>query len=258
MFFSTLLNPLLGSIRATLDQPVFPGKVIVWLLFMLSIIGWVMIISKLTQFRRTKRMDREFTERLRKSKTTLEVFEEGWKDDLSLKHIIYQSGAREAAFQYLGSREPQEMMQRRIKQAGKLTVRQLDFLRTAFQTGYRASVGRLEAGIDGLRVLGAGALFLGIFGLVWTLMLAFDQAKEFSDLAPIVGGALGYLVISLLVATPAFLARVAFHALAKSRERELERFRDDINRLFERSFANTERATEATPSSAAQESILTN
>jgi len=229
--------PLLGSIRATLDQPVFPGKVIVWLLFMLSIIGWVMIVSKIAQLRKIKRTDREFTERLRKSKTTLEVFEEGWDDDLSLKHVIYQAGAREAAFQYLGSREPQEMMQRRIKQAGKLGARQLDFLRTAFQTGYRAALGRLQSGIDGLRLLAVSALLIGTFGLVWTLMIGFDRAKEFAELAPMVGGALGYLVIALLVATPAAIAKVAFDATVRSRERELERFRDDINRLFERSFA---------------------
>lgn len=232
--------PLLGSIRATLDQPVFPGKVIVWLLFMLSIIGWVMIVSKIAQLRKIKRTDREFTERLRKSKTTLEVFEEGWDDDLSLKHVIYQAGAREAAFQYLGSREPQEMMQRRIKQAGKLGTRQLDFLRTAFQTGYRAALGRLQSGIDGLRLLAVSALLIGTFGLVWTLMIGFDRAKEFAELAPMVGGALGYLVIALLVATPAAIAKVAFDATVRSRERELERFRDDINRLFERSFAETD------------------
>lgn len=232
--------PLLGSIRATLDQPVFPGKVIVWLLFMLSIIGWVMIVSKIAQLNKIKRTDREFTERLRKSKTTLEVFEEGWDDELSLKHVIYQAGAREAAFQYLGTREPQEMMQRRIKQAGKLGTRQLDFLRTAFQTGYRAALGRLQSGIDGLRILSASALLIGVFGLVWTLMIGFDQAKEFAEIAPMVGGALGYLVIALLVATPAAIAKIAFDATVRSRERELERFRDDINRLFERSFADTD------------------
>ena len=65
--------PLLASVRAALDQPVFPGKVIVWLLFMLSIIAWVLLLSKAGQLRRIKRSDRLFTDRLRKSKTTLEA-----------------------------------------------------------------------------------------------------------------------------------------------------------------------------------------
>lgn len=240
MSLSATLLPLLGSIRATLDQPVFPGKVLVWLLFMLSIVGWVMIISKFVQFAKIGRADRLFTERLRKSKTTLEVFEEGWDEDLSLKHVIYQAGAREAAYQLLGSREPQEMMQRRIKQAGKLAGRQLDFLKMAFHTGYRAAVGRLQSGIEGLRLLNTAAYLVGIFGFVWSLMAGFDQAKEFAEIAPMVGGALGYIAISILVAAPAVLARIAFQATARRRKHELERFRDDINRLFERSFARAE------------------
>lgn len=237
MFFSLLPHPLLGSIRAILDQPVFPGKVLVWLLFMLSIIGWVMIILKAMQLAKMKRVDRLFTERLRKSKTTLEVFEEGWDDDVSLRYVIYLSGAREAAFQLLGSREPQDMMQRRIKQAGKLAGRQLDFLRMSFQTGYRAAVGRLQSGIEGFRLLAAASILIGTFALVWTLMTGFDQAKEFSEIAPVVGSALGYFALALIVATPAVLARIAFQATARRRKQELERFRDDINRLFDRSFA---------------------
>ena len=240
MFLNTSILPLLGSIRATLDQPVFPGKVIVWLLFMLSIVGWVMILSKIVQLAKIKRVDRLFTERLRKSKTTLEVFEEGWADDLSLKHLIYHSGAREAAYQLLGSREPQEMMQSRIRQAGKLAGRQLDFLKLAFHTGYRAAVGRLQAGIEGLRLLTAAALLSGIFGFVWTLMGGFDTAKEFTEIAPMVGGALGYFTLAILVAAPAILARIGFQATVRMKKQELDRFRDDINRLFERSFAESE------------------
>lgn len=252
--FSLLHHPLLGSIRATLDQPVFPGKVLVWLLFMLSIIGWVMIISKAVQLAKMKRVDRLFTERLRKSKTTLEVFEEGWDDDLSLKYLIYLAGAREAAFQLLGSREPQDMMQRRIKQAGKLEGRQIDFLRMAFQTGYRAAVGRLQAGIEGFRLLAAAAILIGTFGLVWTLMTGFDQAKEFAEIAPMVGGALGYFALALLVASPSVLARIAFQATARRRKQELERFRDDINRLFERSFADAGTPTRSDDSGSGKES----
>ncbi len=242
MFLSLLTSPVLGSLRATLDQPVFPGKVIVWLLFMLSIIGWVMILSKFVQLRKIKRIDLVFTERLRKSKTTLEVFEEGWEDEISLKYLIYHSGAREAAYQLLGSREPQEAMQRRIKQAGKLQSRQLEFLKMAFQTGYRTAAGRLYSGIESLRLLAATALLTGGFGLVWTLMQGFDASKEFSEVSPLIGGALGFFAIALLVAMPPILARIAFQTLARMREMELERFRDDINRLFERSFAAADTA----------------
>jgi biopolymer transport protein ExbB/TolQ len=237
MFLSAILFPVLASIRAAIDQPIFPGKIIVWLLFMLSIIGWVTILSKLAQLRRMRRADQEFTDRLRQSKTTLEVFEEGWENELALKSLIYQAGARETAFQLLGSREPQDRMQQRLRQAGKLVGRQIDFLRMAFQTGFRAASGRLQNGIEGLRLIAAAAILLGTFGLVWTLMKGFDEAKEFSELAPRIGAGLGYFAISLFVAAPAVIARIALRNVVRKRKQELERFRDDILRLFERSFA---------------------
>jgi biopolymer transport protein ExbB/TolQ len=237
MFLSAILFPVLASIRAAIDQPIFPGKVIVWLLFMLSIIGWVTILSKLAQLRRMRRADQEFTDRLRQSKTTLEVFEEGWENELALKSLIYQAGARETAFQLLGSREPQDRMQQRLRQAGKLVGRQIDFLRMAFQTGFRTASGRLQNGVESLRLIAAAAILLGTFGLVWTLMKGFDEAKEFSELAPRIGAGLGYFAISLFVAAPAVIARIALRNVVRKRKQELERFRDDILRLFERSFA---------------------
>lgn len=239
MLFSAILPPVLASIRAAIDQPVFPGKVVVWLLFMLSIIGWVTILSKLAQLRRMRRADEEFTERLRRSKTTLEVFEEGWENEFALKSLVYHAGARETAYQLLGSREPQDRMQQRLRQAGKLVGRQIDFLRMAFQTGFRAAAGRLQNGIESLRLIAAAALLLGTFGLVWTLMKGFDEAKEFAQLAPRVGAGLGYFTIALFVAAPAVIARIAFRNVVRKRKQELERFRDDIHRLFERSFAAT-------------------
>lgn len=239
--------PVLASLRSALDQPVFPGKIVVWLLFMISIVGWVMILSKFLQLRKTRWADQEFTERLRRSKATLEVFEEGWEDEHSLKHLVYQSGARETAYQLLGSREPQEMMQHRLRQAGKLAGRQLEFLRLAFRSGYRAAFVRLRTGIEGLRIVSTTALLLGTLGFIWTLMSAFDEADDFAAIAPRVGGALGFLALGLLVAGPAAIARRALAILVQKRGQELERFRDDIHRLFERSFAAPVEPVRTTP-----------
>lgn len=227
---------VLASLRAALDQPVFPGKAVVWLLFMLSIVGWVMILSAALRLRRARLADLRFTERLRQSKTTLEVFEEGWEDAQSPKHLIYQTGARETAYQLLGSREPQEAMRLRLRQAGKLSGRQVEFLRLSFRSGYRAAVARLQGGIEGLRLVSSGGLLLGGFGFVWTLMAAFDQGGEFAEMAPRIGGALGFLALGLLVAGPGWLARLALRIAVGKRKEELARYRDDLRRLFERSF----------------------
>lgn len=230
--------PLIASLRTALDQPVFPGKVVVWLLIMLSIIAWVMILSKLIHLQKGRVADRRFTDRLRKSKTTLEAFEEGWDDARSHKCLIYQTGARETAYHLLGSRNPPERLQQRLRQAGKLGAKPLEFVRNAFASGCAAGSASLQGGIEGLWLIGVASLFLGAFGFVWTLMRGFDTSRDFAELAPIVSGSLGFLAIGLIVATPAILARIFLKAQVRTRENELERFRDDIFRLFERSFAS--------------------
>lgn len=228
---------LQGSIQSALQQSIFPGKVVVWLLLTLSIVSWVMIISKGLHLTKLKRSDKSFGERLRKSRTTLEVFEQGWEEDSSPQHFIYLAGSREAAFHLLGSREPQEGMHRRLRRAPKLTARQIDFLNLAFRSGYRNALLKLSSGIAGFRFVAVAAMLLGAIGMVWTLMSGFDSAAEFAEIAPMVGAALGFLVIALLVATPAILARIAFDIHIRRRKTELTKFRDDIARLFERSYA---------------------
>lgn len=233
----------MASIHGMLELSVFPGKTIVWLLVMLSIVTWVMILGKIVFFVRNRKVDRLFTERLRQSRTTLEVFEEGWSNEFSLKHVIYLAGAREAAYQLLGSREPKGDFRKRIHDAGKLDSRQLDFLRMAFNDGYRRAVFRLDRGVDGLRFTAAFAFLLGAFGFFWTLMSGFDSTLEYPDLAPVIGAALGFPILAIVVAMPAVLGRIAFQIVLNKRRRLLRRFSEDISRLFERSFAKPDTAS---------------
>ena len=238
--FSVLL--LLGSIQSAMQEPVLPGKLVIWVLFVLSIVSWVMIISKSIQLRRMKKADRRFSSRLRQSKTTLEVFEEGWRDENSLQLLIYQAGARETAFQLLGSRNPAVGVAEDIREAGVLSTGQQGFLEAAFRSGFRTAEAKLSAGVRGLRVIGLAAILLGLLGCIWTLMVGFDAASEEGISAAVVGSALGFLVIALLVATPAFVGRLALALAIDKRQAEIIRFRDDISRLFERKFTNLESA----------------
>lgn len=230
---------VLGSIQTALEQPVFPGKIIAWLLLMLSILGWVLILSKGLHLLRIRRADRRFGKRLRQSRTTLELFEEGWRDDNSLQFLIYVAGARETAYQLLGSRNPGEDMERRLLGAGKLGHGQCRFLRGAFRAGYRNAVSRLGSGLGPLRLIVVAAGLLGLLGGAWTIMAGFDSMSgEDSTIGPAVGSALGFVVIALLVAIPAQLARIAYSIQVRKTAHELRKFRDDIDRLFERKFAD--------------------
>ena len=234
----------MGSISHALNQSLVPGKLVMWVLFMLSIASWVVILSKATQLHRMNRAGKKFSDRLRKSKTTLEVFEEGWDDSDALQYQIYLAGAREAAYQLLGSREPSEMLQSRVKEAGRLSSRKMGYLTLAFQTGYRSALLKLESGISMLKIFGVAASLLGMFGCIWVVMVGFDSAKTFEEIAPEVGAGLGFIVVSFLIIVPSKLARLVFGSVVKTRRRQLQQFRDDISRLFERSFALRESQSE--------------
>ncbi|MEM9016370.1 MAG: MotA/TolQ/ExbB proton channel family protein [Verrucomicrobiota bacterium] len=236
--FSVVL--FFGSIQTALDQPLFPGKVVIWAMLMLSIVSWVMILSKAIQLLRIRNADKHFSARLRQSRTTLELFEEGWRDDYSAKFIIYLAGARETAFQLLGSRNPSSGMSERIVEAGRLSLRQCDFLKSAFGSGFQQASMRLSNGFAGLRFIAAAAFLLGLMGGVWTLMTGFDAVEEGANLGPVIGSALGFVMIALFVATPALLGRIAFSIQVEKRIDEVGKFRDDLARLFERKFVSLE------------------
>lgn len=238
--FPASFSITVATLRLALDQPILPGKLILWTLLMLSLVSWAVLVSKAMSFRRFRKSDIRFTKRLRRSRATLEVFEEGWKDSNSLHHDIYLTGAKEAAFQLLGSRTPDPAIHNRIKKAGKLSRRQIESLNAAIKRGLEAASARLEIGLSLLRITAVTAPLIGLTGMVWMLMRGFDVAKTFEEIAPWVSGSLTYLVFSLMVSIPAIIGLLVFRAAGKDRKRELSDYTVEITRLFERSFAASE------------------
>lgn len=230
---------LVASIQTALNQPVFPGGVVMWGLFMLSILCWVVIISKTLFLRRLKLSDQKFSKRLRASRTTLEVFEEGWESEDSAHYQVYLAGAEETAFQLLGSRECQAGVVDLVRGAGLLSEHQTKALRQAFRSGFRKAQMRMEQGVAGLRLIGNVAILLGLIGFVWTLMTGFDSATGANEVMSIIGSALGFFAVALLVTAPAMVARGAFLIVLRKRKYDLRRFHDDVVQLFERKFCQS-------------------
>ncbi|MEM9280846.1 MAG: hypothetical protein AAGA96_03390 [Verrucomicrobiota bacterium] len=241
--------PLIGSIQTALSQPVFPGKLVMWLLFMLSIVSWVLIISKALQLQRTGAADRKFSKKLRGSRTTLELFEQGWYSNHSLHYLIYQSGASEVAFQLLGSREPTKGLQVQVMDVERMGASQTSALRAAFGKGLDSALSPLRAGLAGFSLIAAAAALLGAIGFVWTLMSGLDVATSDQEMYRAVGAALGFLSVSLLVVAPATLARMSFAIAVRRRRKESEKFHDDLLRVFERKFCGDKRVAKRVPSS---------
>jgi biopolymer transport protein ExbB/TolQ len=223
MFSMTYSFTLVASIQTALNQPAFPGGMVMWGLFMLSILCWVMILSKALFLRRLKLSDQKFSKRLRASRTTLEVFEEGWESEGSAHYQVYLAGAKETAFQLLGSRECQVGVVDLVRGAGLLSEQQTKALRQAFRSGFREAQMRMEQGVAGLRLIGNGAILLGLLGFVWTMMTGFDTATGANEVMPIIGSALGFFAVALMVTAPAIVARGAFLIVLRKRKYDLRK-----------------------------------
>ncbi|NRB76166.1 MAG: MotA/TolQ/ExbB proton channel family protein [Verrucomicrobiales bacterium] len=134
-----------------------------------------------------------------------------------------------------------------VKEAAPLNETQARSLRYAFRTGFREAQIRLDQGMAGFRFIGIASILLGLIGFVWTLMSGLDGAREASEVLPILGSSLGFVMVALMVATPAIIARSAFAMILRGRKQELRRFHDDLVKLFEGKFcahsANAERSS---------------
>lgn len=228
---------LLANLSVTLDQPTFLGKVLVWVLFMLSIVSWVILLSKAIQLLKSRRESRSFVERLRKSQSVLALYESDSDVDSSLSGAIYRAGAAEAAYHLLnatGASETEEPNPHRTKSLGAM---QIECVNLAFRSGFQEAIRRLDPGIAILGLIAATASFVGGFGFLWTLMGGFENAVDYSALSPVISAAIGFLLIGVLVSAPAFLGRLILQNSIRGQTRDLERFCVDLQRLFERKFA---------------------
>lgn len=232
-----------------LQQPLFPGKILLWLLFMLSLLSWAVMVSKAVSFHRMRRADLDFNRRFRAAGQPMQLFERNYSDELSMRWLVYEHGAHEAAFQMLGSPERDATFETRLRSAEGMAPGQLNAVREAFKRGEDAAAARIRLGLPILSAAAAGAPFLGLLGMVWILMKTFSggsaAAEGLAGVSPGIAGGLAMMVVALLVATPAIFGQILITARGRERLRELGEFRDEAFRLMARFYATGELETEA-------------
>ncbi len=239
LFLQTDWNSLvvLANFGFAFSQPIFPGKILLWLLFMFSLVSWGIIVSKIIAIRRSRVEDLYFTKRLNRSRTALGIFEENTPEENSLKYEVYRETAREAAFQLLGSRDSEVAAHSDVGGAGKLSALQMESIQAATQRGLDRAMERLQAGMSVQKMISYIAPLIGLTGLVWMLMRGFDSSREFAQISPWVSGGLCYVLLSFAVTFPAVISLLIFDSYFRRGRAELSQFASELERLFARSFA---------------------
>lgn len=231
-----------------LQQPLFPGKILLWILFMLSLLSWAVMLSKAISFYRMRRADREFNRQFRTARQPMQLFERNYSDELSMQWLVYEHGAHEAAFQMLGSPDRDATFATRMRSADGMAPTQMKAVRDAFDRGEDAAAARIRLGLPILSMAAAGAPFLGLLGLVWILMRTFSDSSAaggLSAVSPGIAGGLAVMVVALLVATPAIFGQIMIAAHGRERLRQLGGFKDEALRLMERFYVSGAEMPEA-------------
>ena len=222
-----------------LQQPFFPGKLLLWGLFMLSLLSSAIIVSKLISLYRMKQADEEFGRRFRAGRHPLQMFERNYDDSMSLKGMVYQYAAKETAFQMLGSPERDETFSARLRSSDQLTESQMTLVRDALDRGEMAASAKLKEGMPILATATLAAPFGGLLGLAWILMKTFTQhgaAGNLADVSPGVSGALAMLVVGLIVGTLSLVGHILLGSVCRERLRQVGDFRSELSRSIEYAF----------------------
>lgn len=232
----TLSISLVGAVglEYAMYQEVFPVRLIMWGLLMLSLLSWAVILSKSTTLIRTRKADAAFIAKVRTSKRPLDLHETEECSPQSLAWSLYNRGAREATYHLLnGEATGDEIL---VDRGQRLSQGQMKLVHEAFFRAEDDAALRLRAGFSVLNAAYIGAPFLGLLGALWILMTAFSSVEadtQLAQLSPAVSGALAILVTSVLVATPAVFAQIILHAVGRERLKTLSDFRAGLARWFE-------------------------
>jgi biopolymer transport protein TolQ len=182
------------------DQARPEAKVIIILLFISSIAVWWMMIFKVIQMRRARKLNSLFGQEFTSQKAVLEMFDRKLEVEGCPLYAVYLSGCQQLDQRLRGPSGE------RAKQ--QISLKNMEHIKRAIENVVAKESLRLESGLILLAIAVSGAPFMGLLGTVWGVMSTFagiaqsPQGATLAVMAPGVSAALVTTVAGLLVAIP--------------------------------------------------------
>ena len=176
------------------------AKVIIVLLFISSIAVWWMMIFKVVQMRRARKLNGLFGVEFTSEKTVLEMFDRKLEVEGCPLYAVYQAGCSQLDSRLRGPTGE------RAKQ--QISLKNMEHIKRAIENVVAKESLRLESGLILLAIAVSGAPFMGLLGTVWGVMSTFaaiaqsPEGATLTVMAPGVSAALVTTVAGLLVAIP--------------------------------------------------------
>jgi len=230
------------------QQSDFTGRLIVIILFALSVFAWTIIIEKWLALRQARA---EIAQSLAFFKNCTSPFE------LLLHLDALKGGPRLVAQTILETmascsrRTPEQYLAdlRNRKPLPALSEPDYIRIRAVMETTVDNEVLRLESRLNILATLVSIAPFLGLFGTVWGVMMAFCAMAvvgkvDINSIAPGISGALLTTVVGLIVAMPALLGYNLLLSLTRQLSIRLDNYAAELVSWLQHSSQATPRPTE--------------
>jgi biopolymer transport protein TolQ len=187
----------------------FVGRAVVIFLFFGSIFTWTIMVEKGMALVRAKRHSLQFGKLFRNAGSLTGLLSEARRNPGPVAKV-YMAGAERLLEFYGMSTDQPSLLQSAKARSTSLTTAQMEALRTVMEREVSDQILILEEKIGFLATAVSVSPFLGLFGTVWGVMMAFvgiaSQGRaDISALAPGVSGALLTTVVALMVAIPSLI-----------------------------------------------------
>jgi biopolymer transport protein TolQ len=212
------------------------AKVILAILVLFSLGSWAVMIGKLNQYRRADRQSAEFLDVFHRSQRFSEVNALAGKLHASPLVGIFQAGYAEIDSQIKNAPEPERPGE---KKAYRITS--LPALQRTLTRAVNVEVQGLTRWTGLLATTASASPFIGLFGTVWGIMVAFNDiglsgSTSIVAVAPGIAEALINTAAGLAAAIPALIGYNYFAQRARQLRSRMEDFVLELLNLAERNF----------------------
>lgn len=211
--FSDFLLPMgansMNSISYAIQTSDFVGQAIIVILVFGSVFTWIIMIEKAITLHRAKKYSEEFLTAFRDKQYPLHIFREAVRNPSPVARV-YEYGAMQLLSFYDMPHDKAEFYGSDRYPEKQLNPFEIEAVRTALDKSVSDQILVIEERIGLLGTAVSVAPFLGLFGTVWGIMVAFCSLAQLGKasigaLAPGVSGALLTTVVGLVVAIPSLI-----------------------------------------------------
>lgn len=217
------------------------GKIIVIVLFLGSVAGWSIMVTKFMEFRRALRESQEFLQAYRSETPPLALILKRPTFPGSPLCTLFRAACRSLhALVAAQGLNPAEWFGSPPREAGaRLSSIDLTATRHVLEQTIDEQVVALEKNIVVLATAVTAAPFLGLLGTVWGVMDAFSGlgvqgSATISSVAPGIAGSLITTFVGLIVALPSLIGYNMLTSRVRILNTMMEHFSDELMTELER------------------------